>query len=160
MRVGQSTVPRNHCPVHLTIRPYLINTGKGVSYMYVSSQQGSASTLSWPWLTVCWSPSYPKRGRARDLLTSEWESVDYNYENGKKGKTKLKSKWFTESNATYCQPAGRCLMHGGKVLVHCNDGMSRAPALVGPELFFSEEYWLMNLAIGDCLSNGNLLHGL
>ena len=24
----------------------------------------------------------------------------------------------------------RCLMQGGKVLVHCNDGMSRAPALV------------------------------
>jgi len=24
----------------------------------------------------------------------------------------------------------KCLMHGGKVLVHCNDGMSRAPALV------------------------------
>ena len=51
-------------------------------------------------------------------------------------------------------------MHGGKVLVHCNDGMSRAPALVGVELFFSEEYWLMDLTIGDCLPDGNLLHGL
>ena len=82
----------------------------------------------------------------------------------KKGKTRLKSKWHIDTNATYChklkQPACRCLMHGGKVLVHCNDGMSRAPALVVAELFFSEEYWLMNLAIGDCLSNGNLLHGL
>ena len=50
----------------------------------------------------------------------------------------------------------RCLMQGGKVLVHCNDGMSRAPALVGN--FW--RWWNEMLIVGDCLHYGDLLHGL
>ena len=75
--------PQSHATIVLSISQsdHIWSTlVKGVSYI---PQQGSVSTLSWPWLTVCWSRSYPKRGRARDLLTSEWESVDFNYENGK-----------------------------------------------------------------------------
>ena len=46
-------------------------------------------------------------------------------------------------------------MQGGKVLVHCNDGMSRAPALVGNSKRSPNE-----MRTGDCLHYGDLLHGL
>ena len=41
------------------------------------TKQGSASTWLLPWLTVCWSPSYPRLLRAKNLLTSECEGQEF-----------------------------------------------------------------------------------
>ena len=109
-----------------------------------TTKQDSASTWLLPWLTACWSRSYPRRERAKSLLTSE---CSRDASGQWKGRMKMRVSQVPDAGWK------------GVGSLQWWDVQSPSP---GRKFWKISRWWneMLILFVGDCLHNGDLLHGL